>query len=117
MKAVSQVTLPLDASEVEDLPDQVFESVRALRSASALQLVGRANASADVDSVDLALLSHIDRCRRDRRRWHRARQIAFELVLTMQDFWDKRTPLEKSLSKLIDGSLGSTAEELCNMVL
>ncbi|GAA5881279.1 hypothetical protein JCM3774_000950 [Rhodotorula dairenensis] len=54
--------------------------------------------------------------------WHAARKAAFHVLLRSMEFWDKRKPLESTLSAVLgdgDGGRGilRTVDELCNLVL
>ncbi|KWU46587.1 hypothetical protein RHOSPDRAFT_15117 [Rhodotorula sp. JG-1b] len=54
--------------------------------------------------------------------WHAARKEAFHVLVRTMEFWDKRKPLESTLSAVLgdgDGGRGilKTIDELCNLVL
>lgn len=59
----------------------------------------------------------LGRCQDGRDAWQRNLQGGFSMLLVLQDFWEKKLPMQKMLLRLAEGSLQDHADDLCGMVL
>mgnify|MGYP001559934711 len=57
------------------------------------------------------------RCQDARDTWQRDLKSGFAILLVLQDFWEKKLPMQKTLLRLAEGSLCDHSDEVCGMVL
>lgn len=103
------LTLPPTPSTLAALPDTFLTTLRQLPSTSLL--------STAVPGDDDAFLAIVEECRAKRSEWHARRRTALEALLLMQEFWEKRLPLEKTLLGLEEGTLEKHCDDLGVLVL
>lgn len=59
----------------------------------------------------------VEQCRTVRNHWQNSLRNGFEMLLLIQNSWQRVEPMEKLLLMLSEGTLAVYSNDLCNMIL
>lgn len=96
-----------------------IEALRVLPSVMSSPELAAAILNPLVSPTDI--LAEVEICRQAVSMWQGERSVAFEALLAMMDFWEKRKPMETMLAMVLgeggEKGLPKAVDELCSLVL